>query len=64
VKYWLTHALVVNCGMLVITLLLWEKRLRSERYDVAKSSEIARVFIYWIAISLCVNIAVEIIFSA
>ena len=54
----------MNCGMLVITLLLWDKRLSSERYDVAKTSEIARVFIYWIAISLCVNIAVEIIFSA
>ena len=54
----------MNCGMLVITLLLWDKRLSSERYDVAKTYEISRVFLYWIAISLCVNIAVEIIFSA
>jgi hypothetical protein len=38
VTYWLTHALFVNCGMLVITLLLWDKRLSSEKYEVGKTT--------------------------
>ena len=62
--YWLTHALLVNCGLLVITLLLWDKRLRSEKYDEGATSGIVKVFLYWLAISLCVNIAVEIMLSA
>ncbi len=50
-SYWLTHGLIINGGMLLITLILWNKRLTLEKYDELKSLETLKLYLSSLAIS-------------
>ena len=55
-KYWLTHAFIINGGMLALILLLWDKNLSMTNYNEDKASQILRVYTSWLLISFSINI--------